>query len=97
MAPHEQRHGCVKSDGLHGATGTGGSTPTLPVWPEGAIGCKGDCGFEPAGHGLECRAGAACGRYLHPGDTGFLAVRRYYREAEAEAARGNCTADEATS
>jgi hypothetical protein len=51
----------------------------FPVPP----GCKPDgdgCGFVSAGIGFQCNEGAACGRYLHPGDPGFDGVKQWDKQ-----------------
>lgn len=57
--------------------------PPFPQWvcPRGELG---ECGFIAAGVGLQCREGAACSRYLHPGDKGHAEVEGYYKVVAPE-------------
>lgn len=48
------------------------------------IGCDGECGFIRAGIGWQCREGAACGRYIHPGDEHYDEVAAYYRRENSD-------------
>jgi hypothetical protein len=49
-----------------------------PVFPAALLGCDGECGFTPAGVGYQCSEGDGCGRYVHPGDTGFTELNAYH-------------------
>lgn len=68
----------------------------LPPFPD--IGCEGDCAFERAGAGWQCRnenEHGRCQRYVHPGDDYFDELTAYYmprlKAAEAEGSMKRAT------
>lgn len=56
----------------------------LPKFPD--IGCDGDCAFESAGVGVQCKE-SGCGRYIGPGEEFFAEIMSYHRSMMIEAGR----------
>lgn len=53
-----------------------------PKFPKKALGCPencwDECSFERRGFGYQDISGWGCGKYVHPGDSGFKELKEYY-------------------